>query len=415
MKGGWRLGIAVSSAVLALAPTPLPAQSTPPASDTPATDAVGPRELQNFSLSGTVTHPADQQPASSTARQPSQTATQAAEPGATPRRRAQAVEQKTKPSPVPAATVVSASPTPKRAPMPATPAPAQTGAAVSAAAAATRIPPTLGSQLKPEPASAPVSLEPERHLLLWPWLVAVLLAAVAAAFFLLRNRQRHAFAGGPQVDLFAAPKPAPPPRPAPRAPQPQPVAHDPQLEPTTSPTPAPKGPSSGGVVSTGLRPWLEVAMQPLRCIVDDAHVTIEFEIELFNSGTAAARGVLVEAMAFNAGSTQDQEIAAFFAGSAGEGDRIDLIPPLQRISLRSQVLAPRENVQVLDAGGRQVFVPLLAFNALYRWNGREGQTSVSYLLGRETDGEKMAPFRIDLGPRQFRKVGARPLPTGVRK
>jgi hypothetical protein len=156
-------------------------------------------------------------------------------------------------------------------------------------------------------------------------------------------------------------------------------------------------------------------MQPVRCIVDETKVTIEFELELFNSGTGAARAILVEAMAFNAGPTQEQEISSFFENSAGEGDRIDAIPPLQRISLRTQVVAPRENVQVLDAGGRQVFVPLLAFNALYRWNGHEGQTSVSYLLGRETDGEKMAPFRIDLGPRQFRKVGARPLPTGVRR
>ncbi len=171
----------------------------------------------------------------------------------------------------------------------------------------------------------------------------------------------------------------------------------------------------GGVVSTGLRPRLDVTMQPLRCIVDDTKVTIEFDLELYNAGTAAARAVLVEAVAFNAGPSQDQEIGAFFAKPAGEGDRIDSIPPLQRISLRTQVVAPRENVQVLDAGGRQVFVPLLAFNALYRWNGHEGQTSVSYLLGRETDGEKMAPFRIDLGPRQFRKVGARPLPTGVRR
>src|SRR5689334_6120399 len=65
MKGGWRLAIAVwTGAVLALPPMPLAAQSTPPeTSETPATDAVGPRELQNFSLSGRVVRPADQAPA----------------------------------------------------------------------------------------------------------------------------------------------------------------------------------------------------------------------------------------------------------------------------------------------------------------------------------------------------------------
>jgi hypothetical protein len=59
-------------------------------------------------------------------------------------------------------------------------------------------------------------------------------------------------------------------------------------------------------------------------------------------------------------------------------------------------------------------VPLIAMNALYRWSGGEGQTSVSYLLGRDIKGEKMAPFRLDLGPRLFRGVGARALPSGLR-
>ena len=272
-------------------------------------------------------------------------------------------------------------------------------------------PPALSPVAKAEPASAGPAIEPEHHVLLWPWLLAGLAAAAAALFFLLRNRSRPAFAGVPDADFFVAPEAAP--IPPTRSPQPEPAPAGASRGVTAAP-PKPSAPT-GSIVSTGLRPWVEVGMRPLRCIVDDAQVTIEFELELFNSGTAAARAVLVEAMAFNAGPTQDQEVGAFFAKPAGEGDRIDSIPPLQRISLRTQVVAPRENVQVLDAGGRQVFVPLIAFNALYNWNGREGQTSVGYLLGRETSGDKMAPFRIDLGPRQFRNVGARPLPGGVRQ
>jgi hypothetical protein len=156
-------------------------------------------------------------------------------------------------------------------------------------------------------------------------------------------------------------------------------------------------------------------MQPLRCIVEDSHVTIEFELELFNSGSAPARAVLVEATQFNAGPTQDQEIEAFFAKPVGEGDRIAGIEPLKRMTLRTQVVTSREHVQVLEVAGRQVFVPLIAFNALYRWSGGEGQTSVSYLFGRDTKSDKMAPFRLDLGPRVFRGLGARQLPTGVRE
>ena len=56
----------------------------PPATNTPAPDTVGPRELQNFSLPGTATRPSDQQPATAppAAKAPTQTA-KSAEPAAT--------------------------------------------------------------------------------------------------------------------------------------------------------------------------------------------------------------------------------------------------------------------------------------------------------------------------------------------
>ena len=157
-----------------------------------------------------------------------------------------------------------------------------------------------------------------------------------------------------------------------------------------------------------------MGFHPLRCVLDDERVTVEFEIELFNSGSAPARAVLVEASLFNAGPTQDQEIGGFFANPVGEGERIVAIQPLKRIALKTQVIVPRSQMRAYELGGRQVFVPLIAFNALYSWGGGQGQTSAAYLLGRDTNGDRMAPFRLDLGPRIFRGVGARLLPSGRR-
>lgn len=142
---------------------------------------------------------------------------------------------------------------------------------------------------------------------------------------------------------------------------------------------------------------------------------VEFEVELFNSGSSPARAVLVEATLVNAGAAQDEQIAAFFANPVGTGERLAVIPPLKRVMLKSQVLVPREQLQAYELAGREVFVPLIAFNALYVWSGGEGQTSVSYLLGRDTQGDKLAPFRADLGPRIFRGLAARPLPATVRR
>ena len=153
----------------------------------------------------------------------------------------------------------------------------------------------------------------------------------------------------------------------------------------------------------------------MRCVLDDEHLTVEFDIELFNSGSGPARGVLVEGSLFNAGHAQDQEIGAFFANPVARGERLPVIAPLKRTSLRTRVIVARQQVQAYELGGHQVFVPIIAFNALYSWSGGEGQTSVSFLLGKDTKSDKMGPFRLDLGPRIFRGVAARPLPTGVRK
>jgi len=153
---------------------------------------------------------------------------------------------------------------------------------------------------------------------------------------------------------------------------------------------------------------------PTACQIDGEQIAFEFEIDLFNSGAAFARDVLVEASLFNAGPNQEQDIGAFMAVPVGKGERIAAIPPLQRVNFRTSLAGARDAVQVFELGGRQVFVPVIAFNVLYRWGGGEGQTSASYLIGIDTGAEKLAPLRADQGPRAFSGLGVRPLPTAMR-
>ena len=140
----------------------------------------------------------------------------------------------------------------------------------------------------------------------------------------------------------------------------------------------------------------------------------DFEVELYNSGSGAARDVLIEAKMINASAEQDDELDGFFGHPVGEGERIPAIAPLKSVRLRPQITVPLAQVRVLEAADRKFFVPLIAFNALYGWGSGAGQTSAAYLVGRDTKGEKMAPFRLDLGARVFRGVGARALPAAVR-
>ena len=403
MRAVLRLGVMAFAATLALAPMPALAQDAATQAapgDTPATDAIGPRDLQNFTLNGTVTRSADPV---ATPRPSSRPPAQAPRPQATSASPSSTTAASTRvPAPRPRATERATEQSVQAQP-PAQPAraPASTAASGMSSSVTTALPP-LGDS--PVATATATDLPPadnlgaEHKLLLWPWLLAAVMLGAGGAFLFWRNRSREAFAGGPQFDAFVAPEPSPLPRPAAK----------PQA-------PAAPAPPSLGIVSTRLRPWIELGFQPGRCIIEDDKVTFEFELALQNSGSAPARAVLVEASLLNAGPYQEEEVSAFYGSPVGEGERIAVIPPLKTVLVNTRVVAPRANVQLIEIGGRQVFVPLIAFNALYSWGTGEGQTSASYLLGRDAKAEKLAPFRLDLGPRIVRGVGARALPVIVRK
>jgi hypothetical protein len=410
------LRMAYLAGALALAPSMALAQEAPaPASNTPAPDTVGPKELQNFNLSGTVTRPADQPAATPPATQRRQPSRAQAQPAPSSSPPATATEEASSPraaAPAAAPRAVRSASTrpaePDRPPEPLRQSTAPSSVTVALPKLDLGSVKTSASAPAPAPAFSPDpspagTLAPERNLSILPWLLAALALGAGGAFLFWRNRSRHAFAGGPQIDAYTAPEPQPQPQPRPTP------------APTPAPAPAPAPAAPPGIVSTRLRPWIDIGFKPLRCVLDKEKVSVDFELELFNSGSAPARAVLVEGTLFNASATQDQEIAGFFANPVGEGERIVVIPPLQRVAVRTQVAAPCSQLQAYELGGHQVFVPLIAFNALYRWGGGEGQTSASYLLGRDTKGDKMGPFRIDLGPRIFRAVAAHPLPTAVRQ
>jgi hypothetical protein len=408
----------LAAGALALAPWAALAQEAPPppVSNTPATDAVGPRALQDFSLKGTVTRAAEQ-PAPTSAPPKRQPQTQSQPTTADVAQAVSAPQNRSQPPRVrltdSSSETVSPAATPAPQPQPERTAQPlrQSAVASSVTAALPRLDRGSDQASAAAPASTPAfapepeaagPLAPEHKLPILPWLLAALALGAGGAFLFWRNRGREAFAGGPKIDAFIASAPAPAPRSAPPPPAPAPKA----------PPPAPSMP---GIVSTRLRPWIDIGFHPLRCVLEKEQVTVEFEVELFNSGSAPARAVLIEGTLFNAGPEQDEEIGRFFANPVGQGERIAVIPPLKRVALRTQVAVPSGQVHAYEMADRQVFVPLIGFNALYSWSGGEGQTSVSYLLGRDTKGEKMAPFRLDLGPRIFRGIAGRLLPTGIRR
>ncbi|MDT9597844.1 hypothetical protein [Sphingosinicella rhizophila] len=241
-----------------------------------------------------------------------------------------------------------------------------------------------------EPAQAPSAAEGR-----FPWLYAVAagIAGLALlAFLLLRRREDQ---GEEELELANVLMPEAEPLPAP-------LAREPEPEPRAAAVTPPAQPR---------RPRLELEFKPGKAAATDAQASVEYELKIANVGDAEARRVRIEARLFNA--QQDAEIGAFF--SAPDPALATLapraIPPQSGALFKSVVALPKEQVREVVIQGRRLFIPMIAFNVLYEWGeGEAGQTSMSYLVGRETEppAEKMAPFRLDLGPRIYRSVGFRP-------
>jgi hypothetical protein len=407
MRAGLRWTVVLLGAGLLVAAAPALAQDAtatqPTTSAPPPSDAIGPKELQNFSLKGSISRPSEQSTIGPIATSPATSApAQAAQTGATPRRRTPerqpvrdtAAARLSAPAPS-----LSAQP-PALAPNIATP--LQEGTAPVPAPALPQAPAAA-----PLPSAPARTLAPERQVSILPWLLAALALAAGTLFLLWRRRPRQAFAGGPEIDLFAPPQPAPKPPPtpalAPRASAPQPAPEVPKLAPVQK-----------GIVATGLRPQLELSVHPISCRVDGEQVSLEFELELFNAGAAPARAVLSETALFNASAAQDRELSAFFANPVGAGERLDAIAPMKRVAFASRVAAPRSSIQEYELAGRKTIVPVLAFNTLYEWSGGRAQTSAAYVVGRETKSNKLGPLPVNGAAREFRGLAARVLPATLR-
>lgn len=161
------------------------------------------------------------------------------------------------------------------------------------------------------------------------------------------------------------------------------------------------------------RPWIEIEFKPAKAAATNEAALVDYDLLVRNSGEAEARNLRADGRMFNAGGQIDSEIRAFFdtPDQANAAIYPLPLPPGETALVRGQVAIPKEQVREVVVEGRRLFIPMVAFNVTYEWGeGERGQTSKSYLVGRETDppAEKMGAFRLDLGPRIYRSVGFRP-------
>lgn len=173
---------------------------------------------------------------------------------------------------------------------------------------------------------------------------------------------------------------------------------------------------SGGVVSTRLRPWIDLDVVVTEIILTPEEAVLRFRLVLLNSGTAVARDIVIEALPLNAGETQESELASFFARPDGSQVGIAELARLGTGELAHEVRMPRGAIREYLSQGRRLFVPILAFNVGYRWGNGNGRTSAAFLIGHDQPGsDRLAPLGMDGGERRLLSLGVRSLGEGIRR
>ena len=145
-------------------------------------------------------------------------------------------------------------------------------------------------------------------------------------------------------------------------------------------------------------------------------VTVTYSLILHNRGTLAAQDVLVRGVIGNAGAQQQVLLHDFLAGQEGTPlHSVVTIAPGETQQLTGELRLTPDRIVPVAMGQRSLLIPLAAFDAAYRWGGVEGddlpsgRTARAFIVGQEQEPptDRLAPLRLDQGPRQYRRPAAR--------
>ncbi|MET0370588.1 MAG: hypothetical protein ABW039_04330 [Sphingobium sp.] len=145
-----------------------------------------------------------------------------------------------------------------------------------------------------------------------------------------------------------------------------------------------------------------------------AGATIGYALVVENRGTIAAEEVIIRGLITGADASQQAVLAGFLAREAGVPiHALPMIAPGESHRLAGELRIAGGDIVPTQAGDRQLLVPLIGFDADYRWAGEgtggAGRTARAFVVGQEQDPptDRLSPLRLDLGPRQFRNPGCR--------
>lgn len=244
------------------------------------------------------------------------------------------------------------------------------------------------------PASVPESQTTAKDMM--PWIIGGIVVLLIGTLLFWRRRKRTE---EPVEETNIAPLPveSKPTRPAP--------VDTAEPAPVPSPAPAPIVTRAHAEVPA-LAP-LTLTFTPLQARTTMVGVQLAYRLTLRNQGKLALDGLAIPALMINADAQQPQKLAAFFDDPfAREAHRVAHIALGAEVTVEGELRL--EQLVPIEVQGRALLIPLVAFKVI-SLDGDE-LARATFIIGQESNPPrvKMAPFRLDQGPRQFRDIGCRP-------
>lgn len=193
-------------------------------------------------------------------------------------------------------------------------------------------------------------------------------------------------------------------------PLPTPVVERPRMAPAAPPPPA-GGPEPAPVAAAG---GLHLALQATRMSATLVNTTLSYRLAVTNRGAQPLNDVRIagDMIAAHASRPASEQLGPGEA-ALPELHRIATLAPGESVTLAGDIRLPLVSITPIRRGDAALFVPL----ARLRAHGQDPTGATiegggTFLVGQEPGASKrLQPFRLDLGPRNYSRLGQQLLPA----
>ena len=226
----------------------------------------------------------------------------------------------------------------------------------------------------------------------WPIFVALGLGPIALLAFIFWRRRRRPSIVQPEISEPAIEE--------------MPIESVPEIE-------APRAQPLPVVKLSENKPSIMLQFIPEKATISFTTLTVKGQLQFINEGKSPAKDMQLRAGLISASADQAYVIADFHRNAASlQTEPLSETRAGERFAMAIELSVPLTELHSFPLGDQQLLVPIVIASLSYTDGGaRQECASVACMIGREATPPqlKMAPLRLDLGPRSFAPLGQRPV------